>query len=184
MIRVMQLNNTSLTALGGVISALSVFLMLLAGIIPNMTYVIPAISGILLIVTIREADLKWSLFIYISVAVLSLLIVADKEAAVMYTFFFGYYPVAKAFYEKHLNKVLCVLAKFITFNAAILAGYALLIYVFLIPVEGLDRFGKYGALVLLGIGNVIFILYDRIITSLNAIYDKRLHKRLSHLFKM
>ena len=85
------MKNTSLTALGGIITALSVFIMFLAGIIPNMTYVIPELASILLIVTTQEADLKWSVFIYAAVSLLSIFIVADKEAVVMYVFLIGYY---------------------------------------------------------------------------------------------
>lgn len=176
------LNNTSLTALGGIISALSVFMMFLSGVFPFLTYVIPAFSGLLLIVTVREADLKWSFFIYCAVAILSMLVVADKEAAVMYTFFFGYYPVVREFLERHSSGVLKVIAKFAIFNVSVVLGYLVIIYVFAIPIEEMEEFGKYTYLVLLGLGNIIFVLVDNIISNLTYIYDKRWHKRIAKIF--
>ncbi|MBQ9066094.1 MAG: hypothetical protein IJ133_01005 [Clostridia bacterium] len=177
------MNNTSLTALGGIITALSVFIMFLAGIIPNLTYVIPAICGLLLIFTIQEAELKWSVFIYIAVSLLSLLIVADKEAVIMYIFFFGYYPIAKDIYERKLtSKALCYLVKFVTFNVAIVIGYLLLIYIFMIPIEGMDRLGKWTPLALLGLGNVVFLIYDWLCTRLIVLYREKYHDRIRRSF--
>ena len=42
--------------------------------------------------------------IYAAVAVLSLLFAADKEAALLFVLFFGYYPVLKSFLERISNK--------------------------------------------------------------------------------
>ena len=176
------MKNTSLTALGGIISALSVFLMFLSGLIPNMTYVIPGLTAVLLICTIQEAELKWSTFIFITVSILSMLLVADKEAAVMYVFFFGYYPIVKEFYERKLHRILCLLLKFLTFNVMVVLGYLLIIFVFLIPVEGLDFLGKWTPVVLLGVGNIIFVLYDYVLTSLTALYLKKVQPRVRKLF--
>ena len=178
------MKNTALTALGGIITALSVFFMFLSGMIPNMTYVIPAFSGLLLIVTLEEAELKWSFFIYIAVSILSLIIVADKEAAVMYVFFFGYYPAVKKLYDAHFHGLLRILLKLITFNAAIILGYLLLIYVFLIPSDMMqDTFGVLGPVILLALGNVVFLVYDRLINSLTFLYRKNIHPRIQKLFR-
>lgn len=177
------MKTTSLTALGGIVTALSVFIMFLAGVIPNMTYVIPGICGVLLIPTVREADLKWSVFIYTAVSLLSIFIVADKEAVVMYIFFFGYYTIVKNIYDRRIPQPLRILVKLITFNAAIILGYLLLIYVFLIPIEGMERWGKWTIYILLGIGNVVFLLYDWLLNRLNALYDRKLHRRLRGVFR-
>lgn len=176
------MNNTSLTALGGIISALSVFVMFLSGVFPFLTYVIPALSGLILIVTVREAELKWSFFIYLAVSILSLLVVADKEAAIMYTFFFGHYPIFRELSERYLKGFFKLLAKFILFNASVVLGYLVIIYVFAIPVEGMDEFGKYTVPILLGAGNVIFVLYDYILSNLFFIYDRRWHKYIAKIF--
>lgn len=177
------MNNTSLTALGGIISALSVFIMFLSGIFPFMMYVIPMMCGPILIITIREAELKWSFFIYCAVSVLSLLVVADKEAAVMYTFFFGLFPVVKELLDTRVsNKIICFLLKLIFFNVSVFLAYLLLTFVLGIPIEEMEEFGKFTYLVLLGMGNLIFLMYDNILGSLNYLYMHRWHKRIAKIF--
>lgn len=175
------MKNTSLTALGGIISALSIFFLFLAGVIPNLTYVVPAFAALLLIVTLEEAEPKWSLFIFIAVSLLSFFIVTDKEADIMYLFVFGYYPIAKKIFESHFPKWLSWLFKFALFNIMMILGYLVIIYVFLIPVEGLAEFGKWTPLILLAAMNVCLVIYDYLIGSLTALYHKRFHKKVSKM---
>ena len=106
-------------ALGGLLTALGVVLMFLTGLIPIGTYALPAIAGVLLIVAVIEIGAKWAWMIYAAVAVLSLLFAADKEAALLFVLFFGYYPVLKSFLERISNKVLSWISKFAVFNVAV-----------------------------------------------------------------
>lgn len=178
------MKNTSLTALGGIITALSIVFMFLSSLIPFMTYVVPAFAGLLLIVTVNEVELKWSFYIYAAVSLLSLLVIADKEAAVMYVFFFGYYPfVSKLLDDEVKTKLLNKLLKFLIFNVGVVVGYLLIIYVFAIPIEEMEEFGKYTNIVLLALGNVVFVFYDIVVNNLTIIYNKIWHKRLNKIFK-
>lgn len=178
------MKNTSLTALGGIITALSIVFMFMSSLIPFMTYIVPAFAGLLLIVTVQEVELKWSAYIYVAVSLLSLLVIADKESAVMYAFFFGYYPFVRALLDKKVkNKIVNKLLKFIIFNAGVVLGYLLIIYVFAIPIEEMEEFGKYTNLVLLGLGNITFIFYDIVVKNLSLIYEKKWHKQIVKLFK-
>lgn len=178
------MKNTSLTALGGIVTALSVFFMFLSSLLPFMTYVVPAFAGLLLIVTVREVDLKWSVYIYIAVSALSLLVIADKEAAVMYAFFFGYYPILyKVLNCKVKNTFLKTILKFIVFNISIILGYLFIVFVFAIPIEEMEEFGKYTNLVLLALGNLTFLFYDILVKNLSVVYDRVWRKQLNKIFK-
>lgn len=64
-----------------------------------------------------------------------MLLVADKEAAVMYVMFFGYYPIIKAMVEKKLNKALSWTVKFIIFNISMILAFLIVTYVFKVPFE-------------------------------------------------
>lgn len=178
------MKNTSLTALGGIVTALSVLFMFLSSLLPFMTYVVPAFAGLLLIVTVKETDLKWSVYIYIAVSALSLLVIADKESAVMYTFFFGYYPILyKVLQDKVKNKLFKTILKFVIFNISIILGYLFTVFVFAIPIDEMEEFGKYTNLVLLALGNLTFIFYDILITNLSYMYDKLWKKQINKIFK-
>lgn len=69
--------------------ALSIVFMFSTGIIPTLTYAIPALCGALLMAVVIELGSVFAGAIYIAVSILSLLVVADKEAAVMYAAFLG-----------------------------------------------------------------------------------------------
>ena len=89
------MKQSSKTALGGVVSALSVTLMLMTAVIPFMTYALPLLAGALLILMVIEINKRWAFIVYVAVSLLAVLVVPDKEAAVFYIAFFGYYPIIK-----------------------------------------------------------------------------------------
>ena len=64
--------------------ALSTLFVAGAGLFPTMTYALPAISGVLLIAAVIELGKRWAFFCYAAVALLSLLLGTDKEAALLF----------------------------------------------------------------------------------------------------
>lgn len=170
-------------ALCGIISSVSVVLMFMTGLVPFLTYTLPAVSGALLAIIVIEINKKWATGAYIAISLLSLLIVADKEAAMFFVAFFGYYPIIKEVIENKLPKILEWVVKSLLFNVAAVAAYAVIIYVFGIPFDELEEYGKYSVLILLAMGNVIFVLYDYCMTSLITLYYQRWQKSFHNLFK-
>lgn len=170
-------------ALCGIISSVSVVLMFMTGLVPFLTYTLPAVSGALLAIIVIEINKKWATGAYIAISLLSLLIVADKEAAMFFVAFFGYYPIIKEVIESKLPKVLEWIVKLLLFNAAAVAAYMVIIYVFGIPFDEMEEYGKYSVFLLLAMGNIIFILYDYCMTSLITLYYQRWQKSFHNLFK-
>lgn len=170
-------------AFGGITAALSVVLMFTTGIIPVLTYAIPLACGVLLVVLVIEIGSKFAFSVYAAVALLSIFLVADKESAVMYAMFFGYYPIVKAFFEKHFKGTVCWIFKFLLFNAAVIAAYFLTTRILGIPFEEMGSLGKYTPFVLLAAGNFIFLLYDNLLTNLITLYLRRWQKYLRRVFK-
>lgn len=80
----------------GVMAALSLVVMLLAGVVPVATIALPAVAGCLLIPVVVEAGLAWGFGVYGVCSVLAFLLVPDREAFLFYALFFGYYPVLYA----------------------------------------------------------------------------------------
>ena len=155
-------------ALGGVLAALAVVVMSLGTIIPVATYVCPMICMLLGQAVLKTCGERMGWAWYGAVALLSLLLAPDKEAAAVFAAL-GYYPMVKPRLEKTKWPWLW---KGLLFNAVILALYWLLIHLF-----GLDaltqEFAEAGAvmtIVMLLLGNVIFFLLDRVL-------GKRLYRR-------
>ena len=170
-------------ALGGLLTALGVVLMFLTGLIPIGTYALPAIAGVLLIVAVIEIGAKWAWMIYAAVAVLSLLFAAEKEAALLFVLFFGYYPVLKSFLERISNKVLSWISKFAVFNVAVVACFFLAVNFLQLPEDSFTVFGIYLPWVFLILGNAVFLIYDIALSGLVATYVEKLHHRVTKTLK-
>jgi len=177
------MKQSSKTALGGIVSALSITLMLLTGIIPFMTYALPLMAGSLIILMVIEINKRWAFVVYAAVSLLSVFVVPDKEAAVFYIAFFGYYPIIKSTLEKHLPIVLEWVVKFIVFNASTVAGYFFTTYALGIPFDETGDFGKYGLIIMLALANAVFIAYDVMLTKFITLYLKRFRKSFHKIFK-
>ncbi|MBQ3416655.1 MAG: hypothetical protein IJH32_02350 [Ruminococcus sp.] len=165
-------------SIGGIIAALSIVLMFLTSIVPFGTYAFPMISGILLCVIVIEINYPWAFATWFAVSVLSLLILTDKEAALYYAAFFGFYPIIKSFIERLRFKALQYLIKYVIFNVCMIAAFFIGIFLLSVPKESFYLFGFYLPWVFLIAGNLFFILYDICVTRLVTIYLIKWHKKI------
>lgn len=157
-------------ALGGVVASLSILTLFLTGFGPFFTYLCPMIAGGLLIAVVIEVSRKWAAVAFAAISALAIFITPDKEAALLFIFLFGHYPILKSVLEKIPLRFLEWAAKMLVFNACAVSAYALLINVFGMSqfLESLGDWGEYGVLLFLAAGNVTFVLYD---LSLSSIID-------------
>lgn len=159
-------------ALGGVFSSLCLAVMFMTGLIPFGTYAFPALAGVMLAVVVVENGSKVALMVYVSVSLLSLFVVPDVEATMMFIMLFGYYPVLKKQIERLRSKPLQYLLKWCVFVVTALAVYYAMIYLFGVPdmAQEFGEWGKYGAQLFLLAGSAVFLVYDYTITRYMWIY--------------
>ena len=179
----MLLNSTKL-AFCGVAAALASALMFLTGLIPIATYALPALAGLVSVVVVVEIGARWAWPVYGVSCVLSLLLAADKEAVVLYILFFGYYPILKAILERIKNKYLSLALKLLVFNAAMVAGFFAAVYLLSVPKESFVLFGIYLPWAFLAVGNLVFLLYDYVISGLVVAYYRRFHRIAAKWLRM
>ena len=177
------IKNSAKTSIGGVIAALSIVLMFMTSLIPSLTYALPAAAGILISIIVIEIDKKWAFGVYAVVSILSILLIADKEAAVMYIMFFGYYSILKAVIESHCNRVVSVILKLLVFNISMIIAFFISTYVFMIPFKEMEKYGPIAAFGLLAIGNLIFIIFDFALSNLITLYNMRWRRVFKRIFK-
>ena len=166
-------------ALTGMLCALAVVLMMLGGVIPLATFCCPALAGLMLIPVFVECGEKLSWCAYAAIAVLSLILCPDKEAALLLTFI-GYYPILRWRLDQLRSRLLRVVAKLGVFNLAVLAMYALSILVLQMDqiLREYQEMGLALTIACLLIGNITLLLYDRLIAVMTALYVNRLRGRL------
>ncbi len=156
-------NNAKQMALGGILAALAVIIMSLGGMIPVATYVCPMLCCILQFTVLRFCGSRVAWAWYGAVAILSLMLGPDKEAAAVFVFI-GFYPILKPKMDRLPMKWLW---KGLLFNTSILSMYWLLIHIFgmaQISAE-FSELGMMMTAVMLVMGNVIFFLLDKILDN-------------------
>lgn len=171
-------------SLGGVIGALSLCLMLLTSVVPFGTFAFPAFAGMMLVCVVIELGYRWAFVVYAIVSAMSLLFVTDKEAALYYVVFLGFYPVIKSLIEKLNSRALQLIVKYAVFNACMVLAFYLSIYIFSIPKESFNLFGIYLPWVFLILGNVVFLMYDYCISKVVTVYLLKIHKLLTNKTKL
>ncbi len=173
-------DKSRLVALGGVCAALSVVIMLISSIIPLALYIAPMLSGMALMPMKEEMGAKSALLSYAVCSVLCMLLVAEKEAVMMFIFLLGWYPVAKDFLDRIKSKPLRLLSKLLVVNISVFSGYFLLIKLFSMEYI-LEEFGGTLLLSVTALtGNIAFIVYDMSLAILKRLYYLRIRK----LFKI
>jgi len=166
-------------ALCGMMCALGTALMLAGGVIPLATFCCPALAGVALLPVMAEAGRKMALGAYAAVALLSLMLCPDKEAALVFTFL-GYYPVLKWTLEKIRRRPLRTLAKLAVFDVAMLAQLALMAKVLRMD-RVMAEYAEMSAVMLIAfvvLANVTMLLYDRMLTVMAFIYLKKFRSKL------
>ena len=145
----------------GIMVAFSVIIML-AALIPSMTYVLPAFAGLCIWTISEQINIRWGLISYAASAALCFMMIPEIEADLYYAFFFGYYPLIKELVEKIHPKFLAFIAKLGIFNVAVVIAFWILSHIMNLEqiLEGMESFGDAAIYVLWGASNIAFIFYD------------------------
>ena len=178
------MRESSKAALGGMIAALSVVIMLITYLSPLFVYTAPPFAGILLIVILEELDMKWAFGTYAAIALLSLFMIADKEAAVFFLCFFGYYPIIRASISTKINnKPFLFFIGLLLFNIACAAGVAICAFVLHIDYRDFYQSGKIFLAVSIVLMNLVFAIYDLLLSRVHLFYIKRVKSHIRKIFK-
>ena len=142
-------------------AALAIVIMCLGGLIPFATFVCPMLCCMItkLVLSVCGKRIAWAW--YGAVAILSVLMAPDKEAAAVFVFL-GYYPIVKPWMDK---LKLSWLWKGLLFNCAILLMYWLLIHILGLSeiANDYEEAGTVLTVVMLLLGNVTFFMLDLVL---------------------
>ena len=145
-------------AFGGIFAALALVIMNLGSLIPVATYVCPMLCMLILAFVTKMCGDRIGWAWYGAVAILSVLMAPDKEAAAVFVFL-GFYPIVKPKFDRLRFPLI---PKLVMFNVLILLMYWLLLRLFgmaQIAAE-FQEMGKVLTGVMLLMGNLIFYLLD------------------------
>lgn len=175
------MKNTKKITLCGMVASLSIVIML-TSYFPYLTYAIPALAGIFMMVPLIECGVSWSFGTYIASSAI-IFITGETEAKLLYVLFLGYYPILKPLIERINKQAVEWMLKFICFNIAAVAFYYVSSMLFAVSFDDLGDFGKYGAFIFLAICNVVFVIYDIGISRVASYYIISLHDKVKKIIK-
>ena len=175
------MKNTKKITLCGLVAALAVVVML-TSYFPYLTYAVPALAGLFMMIPLIECGTTWGLATYVASSVI-IFITGEMESKILYVLFLGYYPVLKSLIEKINKQLVEWVLKLICFNAAAMAFYYVSTVLFAISFDDFGAWGKYGAMLFLALCNVVFVLYDIGISRVASYYMFALHDRVRKIIK-
>lgn len=166
------MNKTKKISIASVLSALGVIFLYIGSVVNVLDLTMAAIASILVVFAVIELGGGYPYAVYFVTALLSLLILPEKFTALLYALFAGFYPIAKAAFER-LHPAVAWVLKLSLFNTGLLLLIALLSYLFHLPDTGLDFTAAVFAL-----ANITFAVYDIALSRLITLYIVKLRKRL------
>ena len=174
---------SSKIALCGILTALSVVSMIIAGFMGVLTYAAPMIAGGVMIIPQRQYGKATAFTMFAAVSLLGIILIPDKEMALFYILLFGHYPIIQPLLNGIIRKPLRIIAKTLIFNTGAILSVLLAKLFFAVPVFDTDRHLWLIAAGYLLAANFCFFLYDRALMGFYAIYDVRLAPLMGKLFK-
>ena len=163
-------SKSSRVALGGIVAALCVTVMFLTGVLPALYIAAPMGAGMLMLILVEEVSVSWAWLTYTAVSLLSVIVTFDKEAALMFVLFFGYYPILRMYLERLKLKPARFAVKMTLFNVFIVLDYWLTVYVLGLPT--FEDTMPYMYVILIVSGNLLFLMYDRLLSRMHWYYER------------
>jgi len=171
-----RMNNDSYAlSLAGMLTALSLLFIYLAGILPTARLSMYALASLLPISLCMEQRTAYAILMYFAVGGISLLILPNVLVVVPYILFFGYYGITKHHIERIKDKFLAIVLKLAVFNVGLALIYFLSKTFLLTTIPDVLKNNFWLFIIL---AQVVFMAYDFLYSKLAEYYDRRLRKFL------
>ena len=121
-----------------------------------------------------ETGAKYSWLSYAVTGIISLIILPVKTAGILFVGFFGFYPMAKAFFEKKFRGWRCLVLKILLLNVC---TALMLLAVRYVMTEAL-----WFEIMTLVLANIVFVVYDYALSQLLRAYVFVWRKKLKIKF--
>lgn len=165
-------------ALCGLLTALAVVVMALAGAIGIGTFLGPMLAMAVLLPLLEEYGAKTALLAYVATSVLGVLIVPELELALVYGAF-GWYPILRPKLNRISSRPVRAALKVTLCTAMILLLYGVLLQLLGMTADLLG-IGIVWKLALLVLGIATFLLMDLALGRLTFLWRKKFRK---HFFR-
>lgn len=168
------MKNTKKLAFSALMSALGVVFMYGGAMLEVLDLSTAALASICVMLVLTELGNRYAWLTYAVTGLLSLLILPQKFAAILFLGFLGFYPMAKAFFEKKFRGWLCLVCKILLVN--------LCTFIMLLAVRYVVQEALWFEIMTLVLANIVFVVYDYALTTLLRAYVFVWRKKLKMKF--
>ena len=162
-------------ALCGLLCALAVTMLLLGGMLGIGMFAGPILAMAVLLPILEEYGTKTAAVAYGAAAILAVLLVPDRETALVFVAF-GWYPLLRPRLVGIYSRPVRFLVKLAVCNVIIAVLYGLVLRLMGLTADLLDA-SRWMNLLLLLIANVTFLMMDRALERLAVLWHRNLRKR-------
>lgn len=162
------MRNSAQVAYEGLLTALSVVLLWLAAAVPAIGLGGCVCAGVLPAVMLSKRKVRAGAIIYVSTAILALILLPTKKYALAYTFLFGIYPFIKYAIERLNNLPLEWVCKLIYATIAFVILYFIVKLGFIV-LGG--RLSNQPVFILVTLFFIAFIFYDIVFSKIIALFN-------------
>lgn len=162
-------------ALCGLLCALAVTFLLLGGILGIGTFAGSILAMAVLLPILEEYGAKTAAAAYGAAAILALLLVPDRETALVFVAF-GWYPLLRPRLDRVPSKPVRLLIKLAVCTGIIAVLYGLVLRLMGLTADLLDT-SRWMNILLLVLANVTFLVMDRALERLTVLWRCKLRKQ-------
>lgn len=177
------MNHSFKIAFCGIMTALALVCMFLGQLIPVAVYTCTLISGVCIAFAAEEVELRYAASVYAAASILIMLLIPDKEAAVIFVTVFGFYPIYKRIVEQNQigwlkNNTVKFIFKLIFINISCILYFVITIYLLGVPKDSFAIGDVYLPGVFLIMGNILCLMYDKALDNLILLYKYKFRKNI------
>ncbi len=167
--------RTRRLTLSAMLTALGVLILYLGALVDVGSLAAAGLTSLLMLLAVRECRGAYPYFVFAATAILAFFLLPQKEGALLYLLFGGFYPIMK-FKIERMRRPFPFLTKLVYVNLVITLAELATIYFFYLPPLA---WGYYAALYLLA--NPTFFLYDRLLDRILVLYEAKWRPRMASL---
>lgn len=158
-----------------IMSALITTILIIGGFIDMLDLLFACIASLILHIIYTKTNIKNALMIYVVSCVLSFILLPLRSCSLYFIFFFGYYPVLRAWLLKKINsKPLVYLLLIFIYNISMSMIFFLFSKIF-----GIDNEPVYIYLLLIITANIFYFSFELLIGRIMIIFEYRISKILA-----
>ncbi|MGM9522076.1 MAG: hypothetical protein ACI3VB_06315 [Oscillospiraceae bacterium] len=169
----MKTNKARKISFTAVFTAFSIAFLYLSSVFPTGQLGFLGIASLFGVAAVIEYGTAGGLFVFAGTALIGLMLVPDKMLVVLYSMFFGYYPVLKSIAEKMRSRTFEWVVKLAVFNIAL----SIILFIFSFTLFETDII-KNSYVVMYIFCNAVFVAFDVGVSRLICFYTAKIFPKI------